>query len=257
MFNNKKYKHNPTTSSGIKLTVPHNDPTNEANGKELFGLATGDGSFFAKKGAMVATTGEFTFEKRLIGTNDDENLFGQVLNHLSRKLTGENLEIMEVTGRGTVYLANKAQHITVIDLNNDISVCVESENLLAFTKSCHYGVEFLPIGTISQKGFFTSKLTGKGADAQVAITTNGNPLVIPTPCCVDPDALVAWTGPVPQLKTDVTFKTFIGQSSGESYQMNFTTPGYFVIVQPFERAGNNNHGDNGSSNNSIFRPSVD
>lgn len=232
--NQQYYDYEPMYDSGFKFNVAKYDPQNEANGRELFCLARGNGNFFAKKGSMVAYNGQFKFSKRLLGTNDG-NILGQVMNHLGRKVTGENLEIMEVTGQGDIYLADEASHITIIDLNQGDSLCVESEDLLAFTKSCHYGVCCVPMGTVSQKGLFTSKLTGKGLQAQVAIKTKGNPLMIPTPCSVDPDALVAWTGPSPHFGVDVNLKTLIGQSSGESYRFDFKQPGYVVVVQPYER----------------------
>ena len=112
---------------------------------------------------------------------------------------------------------------------------VESENLLAFTDTCNYSFKFLAQGTISQKGLFTSVLSAKGPGAQVAVLTDGNPIVIPTPCFVDPDAIVAWTGPDPGLHLDLGWKNLIGQASGESYSFKFDRPGGQVIVQPSER----------------------
>ena len=205
--------------------------------KELYCKASGSGMFFAKKGSMVAYTGQFKFSKRLLGTNGG-NLVGQVLNHAARKMTGENLEIMEVDGSGDCYLADLASHVTVVDLESNgawNSICVESEDLLAFTPQCHYGVTPIGVGVISQKGLFTSKLTYTGPGAQVAVKTNGNPLVLQAPCRVDPDAMVAFTGPAPHVKVDVNLKTLIGQTSGESYMLEFTEPGQIVIVQPYER----------------------
>ena len=205
--------------------------------KELYCKASGSGMFFAKKGSMVAYNGQFKFSKRLLGTNSG-NIVGQVMNHVARKVTGENLEIMEVNGAGDCYLADLASHVTVIDLENNgvwNSICVESEDLLAFTPQCHYGVTPIGVGVLSQKGLFTSKLTYTGPGAQVAVKTNGNPLVLQAPCRVDPDAMVAFTGPAPHVKVDVNLKTLIGQTSGESYMFEFTEPGQIVIVQPYER----------------------
>jgi len=90
-------------------------------------------------------------------------------------------------------------------------------------------------GVISQKGMFTSNLTAIGNNPQVVITTNGNPIILETPCVVDPDAVVCWTGSDPHFKTDVNWKTFLGQTSGESYMLEFNSQGETVIVQPFER----------------------
>ena len=205
--------------------------------KELYCKASGSGMFFAKKGSMVAYNGQFKFSKRLLGTNGG-NIVGQVMNHVARKVTGENLEIMEVNGSRDCYLADLAAHVTVIDLEGSgpwSSICVESEDLLAFTPQCHYGVTPIGVGVLSQKGLFTSKLTYTGPGAQVAVKTNGNPLVLQAPCRVDPDAMVAFTGPAPHVKVDVNLKTLIGQSSGESYMFEFSEPGQIVIIQPYER----------------------
>ena len=67
--------------------------------------------------------------------------------------------------------------------------------------------------------------------------SDGNPLILDSPCCVDPDALVAWDGEDPQFKLDVSFKNLLGKmgASGESYQMEWSQPGTQVIVQPSER----------------------
>lgn len=204
---------------------------------ELYCKVEGNGMFFAKKGSMVGYTGNFKFSKRLLGTNGG-NLVGQVMNHIGRKITGENLEIMEVKGSGTCYLADLADHVTIIDLEpNGIwsHLVVESEDLLAFTPQCHYGVTPVGTGVLSQKGLFMSKLSYTGQGAQVAIKTKGNPLVLTAPCRVDPDAVVAWTGANPHVKVDVGLKTLIGQTSGESYMFEFNQPGQLVIIQPYER----------------------
>jgi uncharacterized protein (AIM24 family) len=73
---------------------------------------------------------------------------------------------------------------------------------------------------------------------------DGNPLVLSNvksgdTLAVDPDAVVCWmgNGPCdPDIKMDVNWKTFIGQSSGESY--SFEWGGHqpvSVIIQPTER----------------------
>lgn len=204
--------------------------------QELFLKAEGSGSFFAKKGSMVADQGQFKYSKRLLGTNGG-NVVGQVFNHVARRMTGENLEIMEVKGQGSVYLADQGSHVTIITLepNGPFShINVESEDLLAFTEGCHYGVTPVGVGILSQKGLFTSKLSYNGEGAQVAVKTNGNPLLMHGPCRVDPDAVVAWTGKSPKVKADVNWKTLIGQTSGESYMFEFEA-GQSVIVQPYER----------------------
>jgi uncharacterized protein (AIM24 family) len=45
---------------------------------------------------------------------------------------------------------------------------------------------------------------------------------------------VAWSGSLtPEIKTDISFKTFFGRGSGESIQMQFRGDG-FVVIQPME-----------------------
>jgi uncharacterized protein (AIM24 family) len=217
----------------FNLYVKQDGPVRE----EVILRAEGNGVFFAKKGAMIADQGQFKYGKRLLGTNGG-NIVGQVFNHLKRKITGENLEVMEVSGQGIVYLADQGAHITVISLEPNGPwqfVCVESENLLAFTETCHYDVSIVGSGVLSQRGLFTSKISHRGHGAQVAVKTQGNPLILQAPCRVDPDAVVAWTGANPKVKVDVNWKTLVGQTSGESYMYEFTEPGQIVVVQPFER----------------------
>ncbi|EDS76748.1 protein of unknown function [Clostridium botulinum C str. Eklund] len=203
--------------------------------QELTCMAEGEGQFFARAGAMIASQGSFSAEKVLLDPNENRSILGSFVNLAARKLTGENIHIMKVSGNGKYYMANKSQHISVIKLNQGQSISVEGENLLAFTGNCKYGVKFIGSGVISQKGMFTSKLTGQGPNAEVAITTDGNPLILETPCTVDPDAVICWTGSDPSFKTDVSWKTLIGQTSGESYSLEFNSYGETVIVQPSER----------------------
>lgn len=205
--------------------------------QELTCIAEGDGEFFARAGAMVAYKGQFTAEKVLLDPNQNKSMLGSLVGLAARKLTGENIPIMKVSGKGSYFMANRANHVSVITLNLGQSLGVESENLLAFTTSCEYKVRFIGAGVASQKGLFTTNITGKQDGAQVVVTTNGNPIVLETPCVVDPDAVVCWTGPDPGFRADVSWKTFIGQSSGESYFMEFNNPGEVVIVQPSERYG--------------------
>ena len=72
----------------------------------------------------------------------------------------------------------------------------------------------------------------------IAITTHHDPLTLSVspsqPIITDPNATVAWSGSLaPELKTDISFKTFVGRGSGESIQMKFAGQG-FVVIQPCE-----------------------
>ncbi|MDP4178419.1 MAG: AIM24 family protein [Bacillota bacterium] len=203
---------------------------------ELTCKASGNGSFIAKKGAMIAYTGDFKFEKLILGPDNGKGLMGALLGHAVRSLTGENIPLMNVTGSGDIYLARNAYHVSVLTLESGDSLSVESENLLAFSGELKYTVRFLGIGVLSQKGLATTLLTNESnSPQQVAIITDGNCIMLQTPCTVDPDALVCWTGSDPAIITDTSWKTFIGQSSGESYQFRFHSNGDMVVIQPSER----------------------
>lgn len=195
----------------------------------------GQGALFTKAGAMIGYTGQCKFEKVLLGPQG--NPMGALLGQIGRRLTGENMPLMKVqASAGSMSLfANLAQHVTVVDLMPGMELKVESENLLAFTDNCNYSFKFLAQGAISQKGLFTSVLSARSQGAQVAILSEGNPVVLPTPCYVDPDAIVAWTGPDPGLHLDLGWRNLVGQSSGESYSFKFEQPGGQVIIQPSER----------------------
>lgn len=204
---------------------------------ELSCKVTGSGKFYAKQGAMVAFQGKFDFEKMILGPDNGNGFAGALMGYASRKLTGEQTNLMTVTGEGSIYLAQNAYHIDLINLEPGESVSVESENLLAFDANLKYTVEMIGSGVISQKGLFTTKLENRtGQVHQVAIITDGNPIILQGPCCVDPDAIVAWTGrePYPRI-AKLSWKTFIGQTSGESYHLEFVEPGQVVIIQPSER----------------------
>lgn len=188
-----------------------------------------------KAGAMIGFQGDLKFDKELLGPDNNRGIVGAALGQIGRRLSGENLPLMLVTPKcqSIGLFANEAQHVVCIDLQHGERVSVESENILAFTESCHYGVRFFGAGTVSQKGLMTSVITGPG---QVALLTDGNPIVLNGPCCVDPDAFVFYTGQEnPQFKLQLSWKNIIGQASGESYFFQFNDPNTRVVIQPNER----------------------
>lgn len=211
---------------------------------------TGRDVLFTKAGSFIAGENaggkNYSFEKVLFGP---QNSLGQaVLGSLVRRVTGENLPLMKVTlsGDSVTYYADYGQHVVVYHLNAGETISVESENILAFTQDCDYSVRFIGVGVLSQKGLATSTLTARGRDAYVAVLSDGNPIVLSnvasrSTISVDPDAVVCWigNGPCdPHVTADVSWKTFIGQASGESYQFEWhqNLP-VTVIVQPSERRG--------------------
>ncbi len=216
----------------LKVTCTNNDV-----------LFTKAGSFIAGENAGGKN---YKFEKVMLGPQN--NLGQALLGQLARRITGENLPLMKVTfhGDSITYYANQGQHVVIYHLAQGETISVESENILAFTQDCHYSVRFIGVGILSQKGLATSTLTAKGHNAYVAVLSDGNPIVLSNvnannTISVDPDAVICWigNGPCdPQVTADVSWKTFIGQASGESYQFEWQGgANVTVIIQPSERTG--------------------
>lgn len=214
-------------------------------------------TIFTKAGAFIS--GEcygaknYKFEKLLLGPQG--NPLAAAVGQLARRFTGENLPLMKVVSHGDniTYYANDAQHVVCYRLQQGETISVESENILAFTPDCKYGVRFLAQGIISQKGLATSTLTGVGPEAYVAILVDGNPIVLSnqqngSTIEADPDAVVCFIGRDPGFKLDLSFKNLIGQASGETYMFEWgqNAPAT-VIVQPKERQSGVNIGMDGGS----------
>lgn len=212
---------------------------------------TGNDVLFTKAGAFIAGENQgaknYKFEKLLLGPQG--GLAQAALGSLMRRVTGENIPLMKVMmhGDSVTYYASYGQHVVIYKLEVDEVVSVESENILAFTQDCKYNVRFVGCGVLSQKGLATSTLTGTGKNAYVAILSNGNPIVLSNvqnrqTISVDPDTIICWMSQNgycdPQIKTDLSWKTFIGQASGESYAFEWSgNQPVTVLVQPSERRG--------------------
>ncbi len=200
------------------------------NGKMLkatLGQATGMTEFFARKGAMIAYQGGVNFDAQYQGWGS----------HIARHFTGEGLNLMKVSGSGTVFLANQAQDIHVLELTGD-ALTVDGNNLLAFETSLRWDIVRIDSQVqIAGAGSYNIELNGRG---KCAVTTTGAPLVMKvTPnnyYFADADAVIAWTS-----NLQVSMQAAVTSSSvwrprgntGESWQMQFSGEG-LVVVQPAE-----------------------
>jgi uncharacterized protein (AIM24 family) len=189
---------------------------------------TGD-AVKAKNGAMVAYDGQMAFKKMSGG---GEGIRGMV----TRRLTGESMEVMEVKGHGTCYFADRASEINLVRLSGE-KLYVEASNLLATEAALRTGTTFTGLRGASQgNGLFTTTVEGVG---QAAITSDGPAIVLRvtsgTPLNVDPGAYIAHTGNLRQdFQTGVSWRSLLGESGGESFQIRFEGEG-LVYVQPSER----------------------
>ncbi|MEV8567741.1 AIM24 family protein [Streptomyces sp. NPDC051322] len=190
---------------------------------------TGD-AVKAKNGSMIAYDGRMTFKKMSGG---GEGLRGMV----TRRLTGEQMTVMEVRGEGTCYFADRATEINLVTLNGE-KLHVEASNLLCTDAGLRTGTTFTGLRGASQgNGLFTTTVEGSG---QAAIMSDGPAVVLRVsdryPLQVDPGAYIAHTGNLRQhFQTGVSFRTFMGEGSGESFQIRFEGDG-LVYVQPSERS---------------------
>jgi uncharacterized protein (AIM24 family) len=193
---------------------------------KLLDLAV-DGEVWIKAGAMVAYTGDITF-KRKSG--------GGVMGWLKKAATGEGSTTMIAAGQGHVYAADGGKNIHVLQLQEGESISVNGNDILAYASGVKADIKMMKkLSSRASGGLFNVHLTGPG---YVAFTTHGSPVVLETPVRTDPDATVAWSSSTPpSFSTDINWKSMIGRSSGEEFQMDFNQPGGFVVVQPYEEVG--------------------
>ena len=200
------------------------------NGKRILEVHMEGETVRARSGAMIAYEGSVTFKKSGVGAG--EGLRGA----LKRKLTGESLDLMDMTGQGLVYLAADATEVELIDLDGD-TLQVESSALLALGPGLSTAVTFTGLrGASTGQGLFTTTITGRGP---VAVLSDGPAIALEVsaayPLVVDPDAYVCSRGALQQsFVTDVSWKTFVGDGNGEAYSLRFTGSGV-VYIQPAER----------------------
>lgn len=187
-----------------------------------------EGKVWTKMGSMVAYLGDIKFTREGVM----EHGIGKML---KKAVTGEGVSLTKAEGTGKLYLADSGKKISVINLDNQ-SIFVNGNDLLAFEESIQWDIKMLKkVAGIMSGGLFNVRLEGTG---MIAITTHYDPLTLKVtpenPIFTDPNATVAWSGNLqPDLKTDVSLKTFVGRSSGESLQMAFKGDG-FVVIQPYE-----------------------
>ncbi|QNE75071.1 AIM24 family protein [Streptomyces finlayi] len=188
---------------------------------------TGHDDILARKGAMVAYQGlmEFDGEYRSQGQRR------------ARANTGEGLDLMRCTGQGTVYLANLAQYIHVVDVGQE-GMTVDSSYVLALDSALH--TEVIAVDSqygISGTGKYQLNITGTG---KVALMTSGLPLMMQvTPdkyVNVDADAIVAWSSSLRVQMQAQTHSSGVRRrrgNTGEGWELSFLGQG-FALVQPSE-----------------------
>ncbi|WP_066956693.1 AIM24 family protein [Streptomyces lushanensis] len=188
---------------------------------------TGQDDVLARKGAMVAYQGLIDFD-------------GEYQSHGRRQArgrTGEGLDLMRCSGQGTVYLANLAQYIHVVEVEQE-GITVDSAYVLALDSSLH--TEVIAVDSqygISGSGKYQLNISGRG---RVALMTSGQPLMLQiTPdkyVNADADAIVAWSSSLRVQMQAQTHSSGVLRrrgNTGEGWELSFLGQG-FALVQPSE-----------------------
>ncbi|MEU9110843.1 AIM24 family protein [Streptomyces sp. NPDC048483] len=220
----------------------------------------GHEDLLARKGSMVAYQGLLEFE----GNYQTE---GQ---HRARAMTGEALDLMRVSGQGTVYLANLAQYIHVVDVDHQ-GLTIDSSYVLALDSTLHW--EAVSVDSqfgISGTGKYQLNISGQG---KVVLMTSGQPLMLQvTPekyVNADADAVVAWSKSLRVQMQAQTHSSGVWRrrgNTGEGWELSFLGQGY-ALVQPSEllppqnavigsgmaaQFGMGQHGAHGANQGNIF-----
>jgi uncharacterized protein (AIM24 family) len=179
----------------------------------------------AKLGAMVAYQGDVRFEHA--GS-------GGLSRMVKKAVTGEGTRLMKMSGAGEVFLADRAQEIHLLKLENDQITC-NGRNVLAFDSDIDWDIKRVEGASgMLGGGLFNTALTGSG---WVAVLSDGPPVLLNTadaPTFADPQAAITWSsGVTTKVRTDASMKTLIGRGSGETIQIGFEGSGW-VLVQPSE-----------------------
>src|SRR3954454_23572564 len=179
----------------------------------------------AKLGSMVAYHGDVTFEHAG---------YGGLGRMLKKAVTGEGVQLMKIIGQGEVFLADQAQDIHLIYLENDM-ITVNGPNLLAFDSGIDWDIRRVEGASgMMGGGMYNMALRGTG---WVAIISDGPPVLLnvaQAPTFADAQAAITWSsGVTTGIRTAFKMEKLIGRGSGETFQMAFSGQGW-VLVQPSE-----------------------
>lgn len=187
-----------------------------------------DGMVWTKTGSMVAYRGGIKFTR--------EGILEQGIGTLLKKaVSGEGARLTKAEGSGKLYLADEGKKISILNLQNE-AVVVNGSDLLAFEPALKYEIRMVKsLAAFTAGGLFNVHVSGTG---MLAVACHFEPLTLKVEpgkaVFTDPQATVMWSANLePKFKKDVSFKTFIGRASGESYQMHFEGDGW-VTIQPYE-----------------------
>lgn len=210
----------------------------QVNGKVISAPVSPGREILARRGAMLAYTGDVGFSPVHMGPGGAGGMVG-------RMMQGEQVAMMVAQGQGTVHYGYRGLHVTIIEVDGSGPLSVEADRLVAHEASLQSTVVFLGSqggirgavrGAVSGQGLFTTQLHGYGS---AAVLSHGGTIAIPVdgsrPVAVDPQAYVAHVGQVQvDISASVGWRDAVGRGSGEAIQLKLTGNGT-VYVQASEQ----------------------
>ena len=209
----------------------------QVNGKVISAPVSPGREILARRGAMLAYTGDVGFSPVHTGPGGAGGLVG-------RMVQGEHVPMMVAQGQGTVHYGYRGLYVTIIDVDGSGPLSVEADRLMAHEAALQSTVVFLGSqggirgavrGAVTGQGLFTTQLHGVGA---AAVLSHGGTIAIPVdgsrPVGVDPQAYVAHVGQCHvDISASVGWREAVGRGSGEAVQLKLTGRGT-VYVQASE-----------------------
>src|SRR6185437_5566511 len=179
-----------------------------------------NGHMMARQGAMVAYRGDLTIKTKSQG-------IGRIL---KRAATREGLALMEVEGRGDVWLADQAKNVFVLALAPGDVLSVTGKSVLCFDPSLQYDIRLVKGAGMAGGGLFNCAFTGDGS---IAVTSHGQPMVIPVtpdqPILVDTDAVIGWSGSLEAgIHRSESLRSLLKGGSGEAFQLTLQGEGSVI-----------------------------
>ena len=168
---------------------------NQINSKMIEATINHGEQIYARRGAMLAYTGQVNFHPT---TTAGQGLGGFV----GRMVAGEQVPLMVSEGMGTVFYGHGGMQTKIVQLQGD-QLTVEADKLLCYDSGLQAGTMFLGQqgglrsivqGQMTGQGLFTTQLTGHG---QAVLLSHGPVFelqVSGAPVSVDPQAYVGHKG---------------------------------------------------------------
>jgi uncharacterized protein (AIM24 family) len=213
-------------------------PFTQVNPKVVATAVAPGGEVLARRGAMLAYTGNVGFSPVHTGPGGAGGMVGRIVR-------GEQVAMMAARGSGTVYYGFRGLYVTIVELDGSGPLSVEADRLVAHAAALRSTVVFLGQqggvrgavrGAATGQGMFTTQLHGIGS---VAVLSHGGTLALPVrpgrPTTVDPQAYVAHVGQVDaDIAVNASWRDAVGRGAGEAVQLKLTGSGT-VYVQASEQ----------------------